>query len=57
MTKHTEKMYVISRSQRSETKKKISVKIISTNKVNEVGGAHDAVFVGLFYRSGATFKF
>ena len=54
MTKHSEKMNVIPRSQRSETKKKISVKIISTNKINEVGGDHDAVFVGLFYRSGAT---
>ena len=54
MTKHTEKMYVIPRSQRSETKKKISMKIISTNKINEVGGDHDAVFEELFYRSGAT---
>ena len=54
MTKHTEKMYVIPRSKRSETKKKISVKIISTNKINEVGGDHDADFVRLFYRFGAT---
>ena len=54
MTKHSEKMYVILRSQRTETKKKISMKIISTNKINEVGGDHDAVFEGLFYRSGAT---
>ena len=53
MTKHSEKMYVIPRSQRSETKKKISMKIISTNKINKVGGNNDAVFVGLFYRSGA----
>ena len=51
MTMHSEKMYVIPRSQRSETKKKISVKIISTN---EIKWDLDAVFVGLFYRSGAT---
>ena len=43
MTKQIEKIHVIPRPQRSETKKKIRVKIISTNEVNDVGGDHDAV--------------